>query len=78
MKNRSLVADIWPAARRTPPCGFRVAPPGLLLPAQLLDPACTLTRYADAAKARGEPILEAKFRQRAHEMRIRAGGGLPG
>ena len=60
------------------PRGFRTTPPGLLSPAQLLEAARALTRYADAAKARGEPILETKFRQRAHEMRVRAGAGRPG
>lgn len=60
------------------PRGFRTAPPGLLSSAQLLEAARTLTRHADAAKARGEPILEAKFRQRAHEMRARADRGMPG
>ena len=49
------------------------------MPAQLLKPTCTLIRYADAAaRARGEPILEAKFRQREHEMRTRTGAGLSG
>ena len=58
--------------------GFRTAPPGLLSPAQLLDVARILTSYASAARDRCEPILEAKFRDRADQLRARARQGKPG
>ena len=60
------------------PQGFRTAPPGLLSPAQLLDAVRILISYANAAKARGEMILEAKFRDRAQQLRARARKGMPG
>ena len=60
------------------PRGFRTAPPGLLSPAQLFDAARTLTSYANAARDRDEPILEAKFRERAEQLRARARKGMPG
>ena len=65
---------------RAPPMPrvFQTAPPGLLSPAQLLDAARILTSYANATKARGEPILEAKFRERADQLRARARKGMPG
>lgn len=60
------------------PQGFRTAPPGLLSPAQLLDAARVPIRFADAAKARGEPIMEERFRRRAYELRTKGRRGISG
>ena len=67
-----------PRNKATLPRGFRPAPPGLLSPAQLIEAARTLIRYANAARARGEPILEVKFRDRAHQLRAKGRRGMPG
>ena len=64
--------------KRPLPQGFWTAPPGLLSPAQLLDAVRILTSYANAARGRGEPILEAKFRERADQLRAKARQGKPG
>ena len=66
------------ASKRPLPRGFRTAPPGLLSPAQLLDVVRILASYANAARDRGEVILETKFRERADQLRARAREGMPG
>ena len=38
--------------------------------------ARTLTRHADPTRARGEPIMEAKFREQASQLRAEASGRL--